>query len=333
MTQGKPAEAIVFGYNAEAYNSVTDLQYLRYRHYDVSNGRFQNQDDYLGDEQEPLSRNRYNYVHGNPVMGTDPTGHCFHHIWIFWDCGSCKAKKAAEEALNNLPPDPPGDNKEEIEAVMNSYNDTLASLNELLQKINDKKEKAKIKDYVKSVEIRVKEYKKWCEDLDKIKAQKDKAEAEAAETARRKEIRRPTINPEKRTCLFGCRCTAAHKNVGHNGTDFSPVNSGYAGDKLYAAIYGKVKIKSTIATSAGSWGMGLCIQITSEDGRTVATYMHLSEFIAQDGATVYAGDPVAKMGNTGNVVGSIGPQPGTHLHFEVKVDGKYVDPLKFLSLK
>ena len=42
MTQGKPEEAIIYGYNAEAYNSVTDLQYLRYRHYDVGNGRFQN---------------------------------------------------------------------------------------------------------------------------------------------------------------------------------------------------------------------------------------------------------------------------------------------------
>jgi hypothetical protein len=39
-------------------------------------GRFTTRDSYEGDVNTPASLNRFNYAHSNPVMNTDPSGHC-----------------------------------------------------------------------------------------------------------------------------------------------------------------------------------------------------------------------------------------------------------------
>ena len=59
-----------FLYAGEQYDETSGLYYLRARHYDVSVGRFTQEDTYLGD-----GRNLYAYVHSNPLKYVDPTGH------------------------------------------------------------------------------------------------------------------------------------------------------------------------------------------------------------------------------------------------------------------
>ena len=59
-----------FLYSGEQYDTISGLYYLRARHYDTEAGRFTQEDTYLGD-----GRNLYAYVHNNPVMFTDPSGH------------------------------------------------------------------------------------------------------------------------------------------------------------------------------------------------------------------------------------------------------------------
>ncbi len=59
-----------FLYAGEQYDETSSLYYLRARHYDVSAGRFTQEDTYLGD-----GRNLYAYVHSNPLKYVDPTGH------------------------------------------------------------------------------------------------------------------------------------------------------------------------------------------------------------------------------------------------------------------
>ena len=59
-----------FLYSGEQYDTISGLYYLRARHYDTEAGRFNQEDTYLGD-----GRNLYAYVHNNPVMYTDPSGH------------------------------------------------------------------------------------------------------------------------------------------------------------------------------------------------------------------------------------------------------------------
>ncbi len=41
----------------------------------LAQGRFTTRDSFAGDYQRPLSLNRWNYVQGNPVNSTDPSGH------------------------------------------------------------------------------------------------------------------------------------------------------------------------------------------------------------------------------------------------------------------
>ena len=64
-----------YGYNAEDSNPITGLQYLRYRYYDTSDGRFNTRDSYLGSINNPLTLNRYAYTTNNPVNYIDPSGH------------------------------------------------------------------------------------------------------------------------------------------------------------------------------------------------------------------------------------------------------------------
>ncbi|MBN2878409.1 MAG: hypothetical protein JXN65_02155 [Clostridia bacterium] len=53
----------LLGYNAEATDYSTGLQYLRARYYDTGLQRFVQEDDYRGDFTEPQTMNRwYIYV-------------------------------------------------------------------------------------------------------------------------------------------------------------------------------------------------------------------------------------------------------------------------------
>lgn len=94
----------------------------------------------------------------------------------------------------------------------------------------------------------------------------------------------------------------------HSGIDLAvPV-----GTKVVAAKSGEV--------SFAGWGNGYGYRVILDhpDG-TQTTYNHLSDIGVKVGDKVTAGKTVALSGNTGN---STGP----HLHFEVKVNGKYADP-------
>ncbi|MBL6504228.1 hypothetical protein JNE31_07590 [Streptococcus suis] len=64
---------------------------MRARYYDSSVGTFLSEDSYQGELTDPLSQNRYTYVHNNPVNYTDPSGH-------FWK----SIKKAASKVWNGV---------------------------------------------------------------------------------------------------------------------------------------------------------------------------------------------------------------------------------------
>ena len=75
VTLGSTKHTDFYGYNAESYNPNTGLEYLRARYYNAEEGRFFQEDTYLGDITDPLTLNRYAYVKNSPLNYADPSGH------------------------------------------------------------------------------------------------------------------------------------------------------------------------------------------------------------------------------------------------------------------
>jgi len=70
-------------------------------------------------------------------------------------------------------------------------------------------------------------------------------------------------------------------------------------------------------------GYGNLVQL--EHGKGIETrYGHLSQILVHSGQHVHRGDLIALMGSTGRSTGS-------HLHYEVRIDGRAVNPMPFLQ--
>ena len=67
-------------YNGESIDARTGLYNFRARWYSASNGRFERLDPFAGNPNDPLSFNKYGFVHGDPANGVDPSG----ETAIFW---------------------------------------------------------------------------------------------------------------------------------------------------------------------------------------------------------------------------------------------------------
>jgi len=70
-------------------------------------------------------------------------------------------------------------------------------------------------------------------------------------------------------------------------------------------------------------GYGNAVEINNGSGISTL-YGHASALAVKEGDRVKAGDPVAYVGHTGRATGS-------HLHFEVRKDGKPIDPQSTLN--
>lgn len=118
------------------------------------------------------------------------------------------------------------------------------------------------------------------------------------------------------SCYFGYRIhpiTGAEDN--HKAIDIAVAQ----GTEIIAAHDGVV----TTATWHDSYGNYIALTGETSTGKTLVTkYAHCSELLVSAGQEVKAGDVIAKVGSTGD---STGP----HLHFEVIVDGVYLNPLFF----
>ncbi|MBQ3230810.1 MAG: peptidoglycan DD-metalloendopeptidase family protein [Clostridia bacterium] len=101
----------------------------------------------------------------------------------------------------------------------------------------------------------------------------------------------------------------------HKGIDIA--GPGCHGDPVVAASSGVVVLAEWYST------YGNCVII--DHGNGIQTlYAHFSSITVSEGDVVSAGDVVGKIGDTGNTTGS-------HLHFEVRVDGECVNPLFFVK--
>lgn len=99
----------------------------------------------------------------------------------------------------------------------------------------------------------------------------------------------------------------------HAGLDFP----GPMGTPIYAAADGRISFVGK------KGGYGNCIEITHANG-LMTRYGHLSGFTARVGQFVKSGSRIGAMGSTGR---STGP----HLHFEVRINDRPVNPRPFLE--
>ena len=99
----------------------------------------------------------------------------------------------------------------------------------------------------------------------------------------------------------------------HAGIDLS----GPIGTPIYATADGVV--------GRSQWVNGYGNLVELDHGRGIQTrYGHLSRSMVVAGQKVKRGDMIALMGSTGRSTGS-------HLHYEVRIDGKAVNPIPFMQ--
>lgn len=119
---------------------------------------------------------------------------------------------------------------------------------------------------------------------------------------------------------FGWR-TLNGKRVYHKGIDLVGT------DKTVRAVVGGVVGQSIIITDptnrTSEWGN--YVRVDGEDGR-LYYYCHLSQRL------VSRGDKVS-VGNALGIEGSTGKSTGSHLHLEVRENGKSIDPTATLGIK
>ena len=99
----------------------------------------------------------------------------------------------------------------------------------------------------------------------------------------------------------------------HTGTDIAAIT----GTKIKSATDGQV----VLASEEGDYGKHIKIQI----GEVSIIYAHCNALYVKEGDMVTQGQEIAEVGSTGN---STGP----HLHFEIRISERTVDPQKILEL-
>ena len=123
------------------------------------------------------------------------------------------------------------------------------------------------------------------------------------------------------TDVFGWRILSGAENF-HKGIDIACAGSAYGKD-IIAAADGVV----IYANTTDSWGGGYGYYVMVDHGtdsagqRIVTLYAHCSAVYVYEGQSVTGGETMI------GAIGSTGWSYGSHLHFEVRVDGTPVNPL------
>jgi murein DD-endopeptidase MepM/ murein hydrolase activator NlpD len=117
------------------------------------------------------------------------------------------------------------------------------------------------------------------------------------------------------TSGFGVRDDPFHRGAAmHPGIDLA----GSYGTPIYATADGTV-----VRSGWNSGGYGNMVEL--DHGRGITTrYGHMSAVLVRAGDHVTRGEQIGRMGSTGR-------STGNHLHYEVRIDGRPVNPIPFMK--
>ena len=117
------------------------------------------------------------------------------------------------------------------------------------------------------------------------------------------------------TSGFGVRSDPFNSGAAmHPGIDLA----GPSGTPIYATADGTVR-----RAGWNSGGYGNLVEL--DHGRGITTrYGHMSAIIVKDGDHIARGQLIGRMGSTGR-------STGNHLHYEVRIDGRAVNPIPFMK--
>lgn len=201
-----------------------------------------------------------------------------------------------------------------VEMVKRIYSSDTKAIDSLKEDYKDlKKESDKLKELKKEQKALLKDQ------LEKMDEQNDTIIASASLFAggtgsyKGGKLLWPCPSSHSISSKFGYRNCPFHGRELHRGIDIPT----YTGAPILAAHDG------IVIRSAYSSGYGNYVTI-SHGGGLVTLYAHNSKLVARAGQKVKRGQVIAKAGSTG-------PSTGTHCHFEVQMNGKLADPLKFVK--
>jgi murein DD-endopeptidase MepM/ murein hydrolase activator NlpD len=126
-------------------------------------------------------------------------------------------------------------------------------------------------------------------------------------------LRKPLSGDPDVTSGFGARIDPFFGRAAmHTGLD---LREDYGTD-VHATATGKV----TVAGAEG--GYGNLVELDHGNGLSTR-YAHMSVILVSEGQVVQAGQVIGRIGMTGRTT-------GPHLHYETRIDGEPVDPIRFL---
>ena len=229
--------------------------------------------------------------------------------------------------------------KEEKEQIQAEKVELENSKKELEEAVAEQQSKtAELKSLKKDKESQVSkltaEEKKTQEELEQIEADKKEIEAQLKKIAEEeaKKANYNNISATPSACGYIFPVAGLSKNninnrtypsyPGHTGVD---VNINVVGKSVVAVKAGTVVISTAKKNPNGTYrSYGEYVVINHHDG-TMTLYAHMlaGSRKVERNQQVSQGQVIGIVGNTGN-------STGTHLHFEVKVNGKAVNPLPYL---
>ena len=209
---------------------------------------------------------------------------------------------------------------EEEEALLQEAKAAVEKEQENLEILIASKEKeiAVFEGDIAKKEASIKEYEAYIREQDETIAALEKALREMEGTSNLKYdggmFKWPAPSYTRISSPFGWRTHPVYGDKRfHNGVDMAAPG----GSPILAAYDG------TVAAAGYSSTMGNYIYLNHGSG-LVTIYMHASALYVKAGQNVSKGDKIAAVGTTGT-------STGNHLHFGVRLNGSYVDPMGYFK--